>query len=210
LGTIRLMALSGRVVSHRNGWGGARSARRWLLLAMAVLAGMMPLMASPGTAGAAQNPNKPVVEEVDVTFPAPNLTSRCGFDVWAHVYGTFTFKVTPNGVEHQRIRYQHTFSGPGGSVTANHVENVTFTSTMSSDGTVVDTFTVTGTLLYHLVIPGYGSIANNSGREVFQLTWQWDEASGGWELIDEQIFPDSGPNDGFSDADYAVICAQLG
>ena len=180
-----------------------------LMVVLVALTIMTPSMAFPGTIAVAQGPNAPIVETVDVTFPAPNLTRMCGFDVTAHVFGTFTFKVLPNGVELQRIRYEHVFSGPGGSVSFSHVENAKFTTTTSPDGTFVDTFTVTGTLLYHNVVPGYGSIGNNSGREILQFTWQWDEELGNYVLVDEQVPFDAGPNDDLSDADFAVICDQL-
>ncbi|HYI16126.1 MAG TPA: hypothetical protein VEX37_12095, partial [Thermomicrobiales bacterium] len=167
------------------------------------------LMASAGAVGAAPGPNKPIVFPVDDTFQAPNLTNRCGFDVWAHVFGTFTVKVLPSGVEHWRIRYQHVFSGPGGSLAVKHVENVKFTAITSPDGTLVETITARGTLLYHTVVPGHGSIANNSGREILQFTWQYDEELGEYVEVDFQVLFDSGPNDELDDADYAVICAEL-
>ena len=185
------------------------SRTRWLLLAMALLVGITPLMASPGAVGAEPEPNKPIVFPVDDTFPAPNLTNRCGFDVWAHVFGTFTFQVLPGGGEHWRIRYQHVFSGPGGSVTYNHIENVKYTATSSPDGTLVETIMAPGTLLYHSVVPGHGAIGNNSGREILQFTWQYDEELGEYVLVDVQVLFDAGPNDELSDADYAVICAEL-
>lgn len=180
-----------------------------LLIALAALSVMTPSTVLSGAIAAAKEPNTPIVEDVDVTFPAPNLTRICGVDVTAHVYGTFTFMVLPNGVELDRIRYQHVFSGPGGSVSFNHVENVQFTTTTSPDGPYVDTLTVTGTLLYHAVVPGEGSLVNNSGREILQFTWQWDDELGDYVLVDEQVVSDVGPNDDFSDADYAVICDQL-
>jgi hypothetical protein len=40
--------------------------------------------------GAAPGSNKPIVLSVDETFPAPNLTNRCGIAVSAHVFGRFT------------------------------------------------------------------------------------------------------------------------
>lgn len=185
------------------------SRTRLLLLAIALLVGMTPLLASPRSGGAAPGSNQPIVLPVDVTFPAPNLTNRCGVDVTAHVSGTFTFKVLPNGVELDRIRYQHAFSGPGGSLTVNRAENIKFTTTTSPDGTFVDTFTITGTLMYHFVVPGHGSIGNNSGREILQFTWQYDEELEDYVLVDEQVLFDAGPNDELSDADFAVICEQL-
>jgi hypothetical protein len=170
---------------------------------------LLTMMASPGTVGAAPGPNKPIVLPVDETFPAPNLTNRCGFDVTAHVFGTFTVKVLPSGVEIDRIRYQHVFSGPGGSVAFNHVENIKFTATTSPDGTLVETVTATGTLLYHSVVPGHGAIGNNSGREIFRITWQYDEELGEYVEVDFQVLFDAGPNDEFNDADFAVVCAEL-
>jgi hypothetical protein len=94
-------------------------------------------------------------------------------------------------------------------VTFNHVENVKFTTTISPDGTLVETVTATGTLLYHNVVPGHGAIGNNSGREVFQLTWQYDEELGEYVEVDFQVLFDAGPNDELTDAEFAVICAQL-
>ena len=184
---------------------------KWIGIAIAitVLVGIAPLMASPGTVGAAPGPNKPIVFPVDDTFQAPNLTNQCGFDVLAHVFGTFTVKVLPSGVEHWRIRYQHVFSGPGGSLTVNHVENVKYTATTLPDGTLVETITATGTLLYHIVVPGHGAIGNNSGREILQLTWQYDEELGEYGLVDVQVLFDAGPNNELTDADYAVICEEL-
>lgn len=187
----------------------AMSRTRWLLLTMAFLVGITPLMASAGTVGAAPGPNKPIVFPVDETFQAPNLTNRCGFDVWVHVFGTFTISLRPSGAEFVRIRTQHVFSGPGGSLTVNRVENGTVTATTSPDGTLVETVTATGTLLYHNVVPGHGSIGNNSGREVFQLTWQYDEELGEYVLVDFQVLFDAGPNNELNDADFAVICAEL-
>jgi hypothetical protein len=185
------------------------SRTRWLLLAIAVLVGIAPLIASPGAVGAAPGPNKPIVLPVDATFPSPNLTNHCGFDVWTHLTGTFTFKVLPNGVELDRIREQYVFSGPGGSFAVNHVENVKYTATTSPDGTLVEAFTVTGQLRFHPVVPGHGSLGNNSGREVFQITWQYDEELGEYIEVNFQVLFDAGPNDELSDADYAVLCAEL-
>ena len=141
-----------------NSGGVCHVAHSLALLSLAFLVGIASLTASAGAAGAAPNPNKPIVFPVDQTFPAPNLTNRCGFAVTAHVFGTFTVKVLPNGVEIDRIRYQHVFTGPGGSLTSNHVENVRFTAVTSPDGALVETVTATGTLLYHIVVPGHGSI----------------------------------------------------
>ena len=176
--------------------------RRLALLLVAVSA----LLALPGGALAA----RPEVISVDETFLAPNLTNRCGFDVWAHVFGTFTFKVLPNGVELDRNRVQYVFSGPGGSLALiNRVENIKYTATTSPDGTLVETITATGTLPFHNVMPGHGSLGNNSGRETIQFTWQYDEELGEYVLVDEQVLFDAGPNDELSDAEFAVICAEL-
>jgi hypothetical protein len=136
-------------------------------------------------------------------------SSRCGFDVWAHVFGTITISSRPNGAEFNRVRYQHVFSGPGGSLAVNHTENFTVSSTTSPDGTIVDTVTATGTLLYHIVVPGHGSIGNNSGREILQFTWQYDEELGEYVEVDFQVLFDAGPNDEFTDADFAVVCGEL-
>jgi hypothetical protein len=99
-------------------------------------------------------------------------------------------------------------------VTVNRTENIRFSLTILDDGTEVEDLTITGTLMYHMVIPGYGSLANNSGREILQFTWQWDEGEGegddgAWILIEEQVFFDTGPNNELSDAEFAIICAQI-
>lgn len=182
---------------------------RSFLLAVTLVVGLIPVLGSLGSAGAAPNPNKPVEFPVDDTFPAPNSTRRCGFAVTAHVVGTFTVKLLPRGVELVRVRYDHIFTGPGGSISVNHVENLKVSTTLSPDGTKIETVTATGTLLYHTVVPGHGSIANNSGREVFQITYQYDVALGEYVEVDFQVFFDSGPNDELSDADWAVFCEQL-
>lgn len=187
----------------------AMSRTRCLLLTMAFLVGITPMMAFPGASGAAPNPNKPIVLPVDETFQAPFLTNRCGFDVWVHVFGTFTIKVRPSGAEFVRVRTQHVFSGPGGSLTVNRVENAKVTVTTSPDGTLVETVTATGTLLYHNVVPGHGSIGNNSGREIVQVTWQYDEELGEYVPVDFQVLFDAGPNNEVTDAEFAVICAEL-
>jgi hypothetical protein len=185
------------------------SRTRWFLLALAFLVGISALMATPGSGRAAPAPNKPTVLPVDETFLAPNLTNRCGFDVWTHVFGTFTFKVLPNGIELDRLRVQYVFSGPGGSQAVDRIENVKYTATISPDGTRVETITASGALAYHQVVPGHGSIGNNSGREIVQLTWQYDEGLGDYVLVEELVLFDAGPNDEVDDADFAVICAEL-
>ncbi len=187
----------------------AMSRIRWLVLAMAVLVGITPVMASPGFVGAEPNPNQPIVLPVDDTFPAPRLTAACGFAVTAHVFGTVTIVSTPAGVYIEQIRFQHVFSGPGGSVAYNRVESVKITTTTSPDGTLVETITATGTLPYHSVVPGHGSIANNSGREVVQITWQYDEELGEYVPVDFQVLFDAGPNNELTDADFVVICDEL-
>ncbi len=181
-----------------------------IALAMALLVVITPLIASPGTAEAAPEPNKPIVLPVDETFLAPMSTNRCGFDVWVHVFGTFTVKVLPNGVELDRIRYDHVFSGPGGSVSVNHIENVKYTATTSPDGMLVETITATGQLLYHDVVPGHGSFNNNSGREVLQITWQYDEELGEYVEVDFQVVFEAGPDNNFDDGVFwAEFCAVL-
>ncbi len=185
------------------------SRTRWLLLAMAFLVGITPLMASPGTVGAAPNPNKPIVLPVDETFPAPNLTRRCGFPVTAHVFGTVTIVSTPGGVQIEHVRFEHVFTGPGGSQTVNQIANVKINMTTSPDGTLVETITLTGQLMYHQIVPGTGSIGNNSGRIVEQVTYQYDQELKEWVEVDFQVLFDSGPNDELTAADFALICAQL-
>jgi hypothetical protein len=182
---------------------------RWFLLAMTAVVALTPALASPRAVGAAPGANKPIVLSVDETFPALKLTSHCGFAVTAHVVGTLTVKVLRDGVELDRIRYEHVFSGPGGSFAVTHTENVSLTSTVSPDGTRIDTITARGTLIYHAVVPGQGSVGNNSGREILEFTWRYDEAVGDYVLVDEQVRSDAGPNDELTDADYAVICAEL-
>jgi hypothetical protein len=183
--------------------------RIWTALAIAVLIGIAPLMAFPNAVGAEPNPNKPIVFPVDDTFLAPMATNRCGVDIWVHVFGTFTVKVLPNGVEHWRIRYDHVFSGPSGSVSVNHIENVKFTAITMPDGTLVDTVSATGQLLYHDVVPGLGSFNNNSGREVLRITWQYDEELGEYVEVDFQVLFEAGPDNNFDDAFWALFCAQL-
>lgn len=185
------------------------SRTRWLLLAMAVLVGMTPMLASPGVVEAKPGSNKPTVLPIDETFQAPNLTNQCGFDVWVHVFGTLTVKVRPSGDEFGRIRDKHVFSGPGGSMTVKHVENYRYTATTSPDGTFVETVTITGKLLYHIVVPGHGAIGSNNGREILQVTWQFDEELGEYVVVDFQVLFDAGPNNELDDADYAVICELL-
>jgi hypothetical protein len=185
------------------------SRTRWFFLAIVVLVGIAPLMILPGAVGAEPNPNKPIVLPIDSTFPSPTLTNRCGVDVWTHLTGTFAFKVLPNGVEHDRIRTEYVFSGPGGSFAVKHIENVKYSATFSPDGTLVETITATGQLRFHVVVPGYGTLDNNSGREVLQITWQFDEELGEYVEVDFQVLFDAGPNDESSDADYAVLCAIL-
>jgi hypothetical protein len=187
----------------------AMSRTRWLLLAIAVLVGIAPVMILPSAVGAEPNPNKPIVFPVDDTFQAPGATNNCGFDVWVHVVGTFTVTVLPNGVEHWRIRYDHVFSGPGGSLTVNHIENATFSAVTMPDGTLVETVKATGTLLYHTIVPGHGTINNNSGYEILQFTWQYDEELGEYVLVDEQVLFEAGPDTNFDDAFWAVFCAEL-
>jgi hypothetical protein len=182
-----------------------------IALVFAVLLGIVPLMVFPNAVGAETNQNKPIVFPVDDTFQAPRATSNCGFDVWVHVVGTFTVKVLPNGVEHWRIRYDHVFSGPGGSLSVNHIGNIKFTAiTLPDGGTLIETVNATGTLLYHTVVPGHGTINNNSGHEILQFTWQYDEELGEYVLVDEQVLFEAGQDNDFDDASFwAVFCAEL-
>jgi hypothetical protein len=184
----------------------------WLLLAMVFLAGLTPLMAAPGSVGAAPGPNanKPTVIYIDNAFLAPNLTVQCGFDVWAHFVGTITTSVQRKGVLMERVNLRRIFTGPGGSLTVVDVGVDKSTETISPDGTtVVISITTTGSLPYHTVVPGHGSVANNAGHEILQITLEWDEAAGEYVEVDFQVLFDAGPNDELGDADYAVICAQL-
>ena len=185
------------------------SCTRWLLLAMASLVGMTPLLASPGTVGAQSDPNRPIVFPVDETFLAPNLTRQCGFDVMTHLVGTITAKVLPTGVRIEHARLEYVFTGPGGSHTVNRIENLKITTTTSPDGTLVETVTFTGRLGFPQVVPGTGSIGNNSGREVVQITYQYDEDLGEYVEVDFQALFDAGPNDELTDEDFALICEQL-
>jgi hypothetical protein len=183
------------------------SRMRLLLLAMSLLVGMTPLIVPPGAS--AQNPNRPIVLTVDDTFEAPNLTRECGFSVEAHLSGTFTFKVLRNGLELDRLRLTYTFTGPGGTTSLDRVENIRYAATFSPDGTLVEDVTATGTLLHHNVLPGEGSLGNNSGREVFQITWQYDEDLDEYVEVDFQILFDAGQNDEVDDAEFALICERL-
>ena len=188
------------------------SRTRWLLLAMVFLAGFTPLMAAPGSVGAApgSNSKKPTVIYIDDTFLAPNLTFQCGFDVWAHFVGTVTTSVRRDGVLIERVNLRRIFTGPGGSLTAVDTGVNKITETISPDETtVVITITSTGSLPYHIVVPGHGSVSNNSGREVIQITLEWDEATGEYVEVDFQVLFDKGPNDEATDADFAVICDEL-
>jgi hypothetical protein len=190
----------------------AMSRTRWLSLVIALLAAIVPSTAFFGAVDAKPgNPNKPIVIPIDETFQAPNLSNQCGFYVEAHVYGTFTLKVLRNGIEIDRERYDYDFTGPSGvTLSSIHlVTNIKYTATYSPDGRLVESITASGALANHVVVPGYGSLANNSGHEIFQLTWQYDESVGDYVLVDEQVWFDSGPNDELTAAEYAVICAYL-
>ena len=182
---------------------------RLVLFAMVFLAAMTSIAGFAGNAAARSdpNPNKPVVEIIDLTFKASTLTARCGFDVWVTVYGTATSKFQSNGVLMEHYRYDHTFTGPGGSFTVNHTENVKYTAVVLEDGSMVETIRATRTLLYHNVVPGYGAIANNSGHEAIQFTWVWN--GGAYVLADIQVLFDSGSNNGLSDEDFQVLCGLL-
>ncbi len=183
---------------------------RCLLLAMAALIGIVPVLASPGSVGAEPGPYKPIVLPVDETFLAPNLTRHCGVPIEAHVFGTVTAKLLPTGVQTEHVRLEYVFSGPGGSLSnLSLVENVKITTTTSPDGTLVETVTATGKLLHHNVVPGHGALANNSGREIVQFTWQYDEELGEYVLVDFQVLFDAGPINELTDADFAVICEAL-
>lgn len=185
---------------------------RWFLLAMVFLAGLTPLMVSPSSVGAAPGPNanNPTVIDIDDTFLAPNLTRRCGFDVWAQFVGTITTSVRRDGVLIERVNLRRIFTGPGGSLTVVDVGVNKITETISPDGTtVVLTITAAGSLPYHQVVPGQGSVGNNSGREVLQITLEWDEAAGEYVEVDFQVLFDAGPNDELTDEDFALICEQL-
>jgi hypothetical protein len=190
----------------------AMSRIRSILLSFACLAGIVPLVAAPSSIAAAPgpNPNKPIVIPVDDTFQAPNLSTQCGFYVEAHVYGSFTFKVLRNGIEMDRLHVTYDFTGPGGTTTTHRVENVKYTATYSADGILVESITASGDLAYHVIVPGSGSLGNNSGHEVVQLTWQYNEGTGEYDLVDEQVWFDSGPNDDVTAEDYAIICGVLG
>lgn len=182
---------------------------RRLFRALAFLILMGPVVFVFAPPAMAQNPNKPYVEEVDVTFLAPNLTAQCGVDIYANVVGTVTFKDHPDGSTQVRFRYHHIFSGPGGSLTVKRVENANITLTVLPDGTEVENVRTSGALMYHFVIPGYGTIGNNSGHEVYQATWAFDPEADEWILVDEQIFFDAGPNNEISEAEYDLICSLL-
>jgi hypothetical protein len=150
------------------------------------------------------------VVSIDDTFLAPNLTAHCGFDVWAHVVGTIRTSVQRNGVEIDRVNLRWIFSGPGGSQTVVDTGVDKITETVSPDGsTVVVTITSNGSLPYHQVVPGSGSVVNNSGHEIVQITLQRDEATGEYVEVDFQVLFDAGPNDEITDEDFAVICEAL-
>jgi|GEM_PF-7010888 len=188
------------------------SRTRWILLAIACSLGITPLIASPGSVEAAPGPksNKPIVVYVDDTFVAPNLTARCEFTVMAHFVGTIRTSVKKSGVQMDQFHIQRNFIGPSGNtLTAMETGPSTFSESISEDGqTIVITITNSGQLPYHMVVPGYGSVANNSGREVIQITLQWDEELDDYMEVDFQVF-DPGPNDELSDEDYAAICGYL-
>jgi hypothetical protein len=55
----------------------------------------------------------------------------------------------------------------------------------------------------------HSAIGNNSGREILQFTWQYDDELGEHVLVDFQVLFDAGPNNELNDADFAVICEEL-
>ena len=182
---------------------------RWLLLALALLLGLTPLLATPRLVGAQSSPYKPTVIPVDVTFEAPFLTSFCGFSVMVHVTGTLTIATRPGGVGFEQLRFQYEFTGPGGSRTIKVIENYKYTTVASPDGTLVETLTITGRLRYHNIVPGLGSISGNSGREVLLITYEYDEELGEYVEVEVQVLFDAGLNDEPTDADFEIICAIL-
>jgi hypothetical protein len=110
----------------------------------------------------------------------------------------------------ERINVRWIFSGPGGSQTVVDVGVDKATETISPDGsTVVVTVWSSGSLQFHQVVPGSGSIVNNSDHEIVQITLEWDEASGDYVEVDFQVMFDAGPNDDVSGADFDLICEQL-
>lgn len=185
-----------------------RPTRRSFVTVLVVLPSL--LVVPVGAVAAQGNPNAPYREEVDVSFAAPNLTRECGFPVTAHVYGTLTIKAHPSRADRVQVRYMHAFGGPGGSVSVNRVENAWITITVLENGTEIEYLTATGQLMYHNVLPGVGSIGNNSGREVFEVTWRYDEETGKWIEVGFESYHDSGPNNGFSDDEWKLLCSKLG
>ena len=183
---------------------------RLVFFAMVFLAAMTSVAGFAGNASARSdpNPNQPVVETVDVTFPAPTMSAQCGFDVSVNVYGTFTLQFLNNGAVRAQFRYDHMFIGPGGNFSVNHTENILDTVVVLTDGSMVQTIRATGNLLYHTVVPGYGTIGNNSGNETIQFTSVWNETTEEYELVDVQFF-DAGPNNELSDEDFQVLCGLL-
>jgi hypothetical protein len=169
-------------------------------------------MASSGTVAAAPEAksNKPTVIYIDDTFEAPNLTRECGFSVTAHFVGTIRVSVQHNGVQIERVNLRRIFTGPVNSLTVIDTGVDKITETVSSDGsTVVLEITSNGSLPYHQVVPGSGSVVNNAGHEVIQVTLQRDEATGDYVEVDSQVLVDAGPNDEITDEDFTVICDYL-
>jgi hypothetical protein len=191
----------------------AMSRTRWFLLALTCLIGITPLIASPGSVGAAPGPkpNKPIVLSIDDLFLAPNLTDNCGFDVWAHFVGTIKTSWRRSGIQVDQYHIERTYTGPSGnSLRQMDTGPSTISEWVSEDGqTIVLSITNSGQIPHHMVVPGYGSIANNSGHEVLQITLQWDATVGGYVEVDFQVLLDAGQSDDLTADEWTAVCNYL-
>jgi hypothetical protein len=60
-----------------------------------------------------------------------------------------------------------------------------------------------------MVVPGYGSIANNSGHEVLQITLQWDATVDDYVEVDFQVLLDAGQSDDLTADEWTAVCNYL-
>ena len=115
-----------------------------------------------------------------------------------------------NGVQIEWINLRRIFTCPGGSLTVVDTGVDKITETVLPDGnSIVLNITTTGSLPYHQVVPGEGTVGNNAGHEILQITLQWDGAAGEFTEVDFQVPFDVGPNDEVTDEDFAVMCDYL-
>jgi hypothetical protein len=175
---------------------------RFALTLVALITCALPVGHAAGSAPTGQ----PVTVQIDDEFVESSFTAGCGFEVIMHVNGSIRVTEDPEtGDWMARYALKRSLTGRGGSLSFPDDGLDKVISVVIEGDIAVLELATHGVLPYQLVVPGYGPVAANIGRDLYQFTINLSTG----EESDFVLVDDAGLNLELNDEGLAAICDLL-